>query len=204
MGLGAAESINMTDKSEFVNTIMPQLPEDVQQALANGDLQLVPYHYYGVKMIADGTSTKNHVKVFERGDQSDKGVTNLVQARIPAGDHFMVSKLRVRTAKLGTKEANAGKSLVDLAETAEWGDPLPNVANGEFLFGCGATTYMDKTASAIFDHKGMTTIESGAAKVPGKYLKPQEELNVELDILGNISEVALVRVDVIGVKTQKA
>lgn len=199
MGLGAAESISQTDKSEFVNTILPQLDESIQRDLAEGKLQLVPFYYYGVKKITG----KNHVKVFERGDQSDKAVTNLVQARIPAGDHFMVSKLRCRTVKY-TSEQASGKSDLELIENAAWTDPMPNVANGEYLFGCGATTYMDKTASSMFDHPGMTTIESGAAKVPGKYLKPQEELNVELDIVGSVTDVAFVRFDVCGIKTQKA
>lgn len=197
MGLGAAESISQTDKSEFINTIYPQLPADVQADLADGRLQIVPFYYYGVKKITG----KNHVKIFERGDQSDKAVTNLVQARIPAGDHFMVSKLRCRTC---TIENASGKTDLELVENAKWTDPCPNVANGEFQFGCGATTFMDKTASSMFDHPGMTTIESGAAKVPGKYLKPQEELNVELDIVGNVAEPTFVRIDVIGVKTQKA
>ncbi len=200
MGLGAAESINMTDKSEFVNSIMWQLPADVQAGLQSGKLQLVPYHYYGCKEITG----MNHVNMFESGDFTIKGVTNVVQGRIPADDHFMVSKLRCRTFSCTTEEAGS-KSPEQLMKDAKWDAPCSGVTNGEMMFGSGATTYMDKTASAIFDTTGNTTVETGTVKIPGKYLKPQTELKVELDIVGALPQNrTFCRFDVIGVKTQKA
>ncbi len=200
MGL-AGETINMTDKSEFVNSIMWQLPADVQAGLQSGKLQLVPYHYYGCKEITG----MNHVNMFESGDFTIKGVTNVVQGRIPADDHFMVSKLRCRTYSCTTEEANS-KTPEQMMKDAKWETPCFAVTNGEMMFGSGATTYMDKTASAIFDTTGNSNIETGTVKIPGKYLKPQTELKVELDIVGTMKEGirTFCRFDVIGVKTQKA
>lgn len=202
MGLGSAESINQTDKSEFVNSIMWQLPAEVQAGLQSGKLQLVPYHYYGCKEITG----MNHVNIFESGDFTIKGVTNVVQGRIPADDHFMVSKLRCRTFGCSNEEVNS-RTPEQLMKDADWDEPFSCVTNGEFMFGSGATTYMDKTATAIFDTKGNTTIEKGTVKIPGKYLKPQTELKVEFDIVGSLPKDkprAFIRFDVIGVKTQKA
>lgn len=189
-------------KNEFQSLIW-QLPEQVQQDLKDHKLQLVRDVIYGVKEIA---ATSDNVKMFESGDRTARALCNIVQGRLEADTYYMVMGLRVRTAKFLT--ADDSTTLEALASKAVWTAPAANVANGELTFGSGATTYMDKMAASIFDHDGTTELKSGEYRIDGKVLKPQTELKVEFDLakapFTDSATRMLVRVDIEVVKTVKA
>lgn len=189
-------------KSEFQSLIW-QLPEQVQQDLKDHKLQLVRDVIYGVKEIRP---TSDSVKIFESGDRTARSLCNIVQGRLEADTHYMVMGIRTRTAQFLT--ADDGKSIEELASKAIWTKPAANVANGEFTFGSGATTYMDKMATSVFDHNGTTELKEGEYRIDGKVLKPQTELKVDFDLVQapftNSATRMLVRVDMEVLKTVKA
>lgn len=195
------ESKDLTDKALFVNA-MWQLPAVVQEKIRNNQLQLVPFTYYGCKEVTG----KNHIDVFDNGDFTIKGVTNLVQGRMPSDEYFLASKVSVFSFEIATSEVNS-RTAEQLIQDAEWGVPSHNITNGEWMFGQASTTYMDKTAASVFKHTNNTMLADGEYILPTKKMfVPQTDLKAEFDMVGTFPEGkrTFIRFEMHGVKTAKA
>lgn len=187
----ARETKDLTGKALFEQRIS-QVAPDVRAKLENGTWQLVPFTYYSMKPI----SGVNHVDMFESGDQTSKGVTNVVQGRLPAEDFFLCTAVRVRTATAASEDA---------AKAASWESPCGNVANGEWKLGLESVTYVDKCAASVFDHSNVTTLPTGLYELETpKMFNPQRQLHMEFDIVGSVAENTWLRTELIGIKTAKA
>lgn len=200
--VASAESTALTDKAQFVN-LMWQLPAQVQQAVRDNRLQLVPFTYYGCKEITG----QNHVNVFDNGDFTIKGLTNLVQGRMPADEYFCASVVKVLYAKYSTSEAGSD-TVEKLIQRADWVKPCSYITNGEWMFGQASITYMDKSASSVFSHDGNHNLADGEYILPTKKMfVPQTDLKAEFDFIGALptgADRAFIRFEMSGVKTAKA
>lgn len=187
----ARETKDLTGKALFEQRIS-QVAPDVRKKLENGTWQLVPFTYYSMKPI----SGINHVDMFENGDLTSKGVTNIVQGRLPAEDFFLCTAVRVRTATAASE---------DLAKAATWNSPCGNVSNGEWKLGLESVTYVDKCAASVFDHANVTTQPVGFYELETpKMFNPQRQLHMEFDLVGTVPENTWLRTELIGIKTAKA
>lgn len=192
----------LLDKQEFLQKMKLIAPE-TYQGVADRSLQISSFNGYGVKDITRG----NHVRVFESGDITAKGVRNINNGQTPADKHIYLTKIRVRTAKV---KVEAGKTEEQIIGSINWdANPiLRTVANGEVTVSAAGSTYIEKQSACIFDHANVTDVPSGEAVIPGKYLKPQSDINVEFDLVGEEeledNERLYIRVDFGGLMTTKA
>lgn len=196
-----AETNNLTDKALFIS-MMWQLPKVVQEKIRKNELQLVPFTYYGCKEITG----KNHIDVFDNGDFTIKGVTNLVQGRMPSDEYFLASKVCAFSYEIADAEAGS-KTADQLIQDAEWGVPAKYITNGEWMFGQASTTYMDKSAASVFKHINNTNLADGEYILPTKKMfVPQTDLKAEFDMVGTLPESkrVFIRFEMHGVKTAKA
>lgn len=197
----ARETNDLTPKAMFEQRLA-QLPPDAQQKLLSGQWQLVPFIYYGVKRI-DG---KSNIKIFESGDTTSKGLTNIVQGRMPAEDYFLCTDVRLLFQKSDT-----GNTENDLFAAPYEDAPVANVINGEWMLGQESTTYIEKSAASVFDNHTQTNVQNGIYKLPTpKMFYPQRTIKAEFDIVGSIvtpgsgAGAAWMRFEMHGVKTAKA
>ena len=89
------ETRDLTDKALFENRLTQLNPEFVQK-LKKGELQICDWSFYAVKKISGVTT----IKMFEDGDITGIGATNVVQGRMFPEDHFLATSLRVLTGKI--------------------------------------------------------------------------------------------------------
>lgn len=196
----ARETTNLTPKAMFEQRLA-QLPPDARQKLLTGQWQLVPYIYYAVKRI-DGMS---HVDMFESGDQTIKGITNVVQGRMPAEDYFLCTDVRLMSIK--AEDGNTNSHLFKNKFEA----PISNVLHGEWMLGQESTTYIDKSAASVFANENVTNTPTGTYKLPTpKMFYPQRTIKAEFDMVGAIETpgsgtgATWMRIELHGVKTAKA
>lgn len=193
------ETVGLSDKALFEQRLN-LLPNIAREKLQNGQWQLVPFIYYGVKPI----SGQNHVDLFKSGDNTIIGITNVVQGRMPAEDYFLCTAVRCRTA------VNLAAQDNDTLKKAAWTHPSGEVVNGEWKMAQESTTYIDKSAASVFDHANRTDMETGIYKLPTpKMFYPQREIKVEFDFAGtpdsgSSSTYSAMRFELIGIKTTKA
>ena len=193
------ETTILTDKSLLENRLS-LLPSDAQQKLLAGDWQIVPYHIYSIKYIGG----LNHIDMFKAGDQTQVGVTNIVQGKMPAEDYALFSRIQVRTATNGSASGTTDADGAALDYNAS-GDPVTQLLNGEWAFGQQSTTYIDKCAANMFGHKGNTNVENGLFELSTpKIFYPQRAINCAFDFVGTAPANTWCRVDLMGVKTTKA
>lgn len=191
----ARETTDLTPKALFEQRLS-QLPAEAQEKLRSGQWQLVPYTYYSAKFIGG----VNHVDMFESGDMTIKGITNVVQGRMPAEDYFLCTAIRLRC---GQASAATNEGI----QNAELKAPIANVVNGEWMLAQESTTYIDKSAASVFDHSNQTNIALGIYELPTpKMFYPQRTIKAEFDMVGTIATEnnPFMRLELIGVKTTKA
>lgn len=182
----------LTDKALFENRLSQLDPAFVKK-LKNGDLQICDWSFYAVKPIAGVTN----VKMFEDGDITGIGQTNVVQGRMFPEDHFLATSLRVLTAVAGDGVAD-GKSLA-------FGAPSDVVVNGEFKLGQESTVYMEKTSANIFANSNRTDTNIGEVRLEApKMFYPQRTLRWEFDFAAPAAANTWMRVEIRGVRTMKA
>jgi len=187
------ETTDLTEKALFEQRLS-QLPADAQQKLRSGQWQLVPYCYYGVKLIA----SQNHADLFKSGDSTVIGITNVVQGRMPAEDYFLATRVRCLTATL-TADTEADM------QGAAWTKPVAAVVNGEWFMGQESTTYIDKSAASVFSHDNNTNLCDGEYILPTpKMFYPQRSIKVEFDFATSPAAHTAMRFEIWGVKTTKA
>ena len=188
------ETKDLTAKALFEQRL-GQLPTEAQQKLRSGAWQLVPFIYYAVKDI----SGQNHADLFKSGDNTIIGITNVVQARMPAEDYFLCTKVRCLTSDALTAVTEA-----DL-KGAKWVKPAPAVINGEWKMGQESTVYIDKSAASVFSHDNRTDLSDGEFILDTpKMFYPQRTINVEFDFAGTPAANTAMRFELHGVKTTKA
>lgn len=194
----------LLDKQEFLQKMKLIAPE-TYQGVADRSLQISSFNGYGVKDITRG----NHVRVFESGDITAKGVRNINNGQTPADKHIYLTKIRIRTAKVPAAKCT-GKSDEQIIGSIDWdAEPiLRTVANGEVTVSAAGSTYIEKQSACIFDHESVTDTPKGEAVIPGKYLKPQSDINIEFDLVGQEAledgDRLFIRADFGGLMTTKA
>jgi len=182
----------LTDKALFENRLSQLNPEFVQK-LKKGELQICDWSFYAVKKISGVTT----IKMFEDGDITGIGATNVVQGRMFPEDHFLATSLRVLTGK-ATAGATDGKSV-------QFGAPADVVTNGEFKLGQESTIYMEKTSSNIFLNSNRTDTNIGEYRLEApKMFYPQRTLRWEFDFSAAPAADMWMRVEIKGVRTMKA
>lgn len=183
----------LTDKALFENRLS-QLNKEIVEKLKRGELQICDWSFYAVKDI----SGLNNVKMFEDGDLTTIGKTNVVQGRMFPEDHFLATSIYVGTCTASAAVTNGG---VDLPFAA----PIANVTNGEFKLGQESTVYMEKTSAKIFDHGANTSVDPGYYRLEApKMFYPQRTLRWEFDLVGTVPANTFMRVEIRGVRTMKA
>lgn len=195
------ETVGLSDKALFEQRLN-LLPNDAREKLRNGQWQLVPFIYYGIKPI----SGQNHVDIFKSGDTTEIGITNVVQGRMPAEDYFLCTSVRCRSV------SNLAAQDFATMKRAVYGAPMTEIVNGEWKMAQESTTYIDKSAASVFDHANRTDLETGIYKLPTpKMFYPQREIKVEFDFAGspdatqgNTPTYSALRFELIGIKTTKA
>lgn len=206
----------MTDKSEFLAKLKAFAPEVYTQVVSAKSHQISEYNGYGCKEI----SGKNHIRVFEAGDQVALGVRNVDNGQTPADKYVMLTTLRVRTASI-LKSACTGKSDNEIMASLDWEQNAASdatlirpykldthVANGEVTISADGSTYMEKQGCCMFDHNNTTALANGEARIPSKLIKPLANINVEFDLAGawasDDTYRHFIRVDFIGQQVTKA
>lgn len=182
------ESRFLTDKALFENRLS-QLNKEIVEKLKKGELQICDWSFYSVKSVGG----QSNVKMFEDGDITGIGKTNVVQGRMFPEDHFLATSLRVLSA---VTEDPLG---------ATFGLASPEILNGEFKLGQESTVYMEKTSANIFANSNRTDINIGEYRLEApKMFYPQRTLRWEFDLAKAAPANTYVRVEIRGVRTMKA
>lgn len=190
----ARETRDLTNQALFLQRL-DQIPPEARAMLTGKHWQLGPARFYSSKVV---TGTR-HVDMYETGDTTSYGQTNLVQAKLPSEDYFLCTAIALYGATL---TANTPAAL----KAADWGKLPSIVRNGEFKWGIGDTTFISGDACTEFN-QNRTDMEVGVMilETP-KMLYPNRLVDFAIDFadtLGSSTETGL-RVELIGVRTRKA
>ncbi|NCC88233.1 MAG: hypothetical protein EOM05_10305, partial [Clostridia bacterium] len=165
--LGALERATLQDKRKFVKRVQTQqrtatvasaapansrgefekrlhwLPKEIQQGLANKNLQAVDAAYYVTKSVASA----KQIKMLKDDDNKVVGTSNISSAKLEKGNIMMLTGiiLLAGTATTGNR--------VDQVNF----DMLPDyIRNGEFEFKANGTTLIPSTSCDVFNTTNMT------------------------------------------------
>lgn len=188
------ETTNLSSRSLFAKQ-MYQLPPEAQEMLNKGKWQISHHRIYS-SQVATGLK---HLDMFNTGDSTQIGLTNVVQAKTLTEDYFFLTGINVYGAELTAATTEALKA-------ASWGKITPEIYNGEWKFTLENTTYFDKTPLTCFNQT-CTDKEIGSFRLDTtKMLYPNRLIDFELDFAAPISDSKNygVRVELVGIRTRKA
>lgn len=189
------ETTNLTDKALFENR--SYLLGDARKMLQSRDYQTKEHSFYIAKV-----ATGKTIQMWETGDKTTQGIGNIVQAKLPSEDYFMISSIILQGCSNLASQDEVG------LRTAKWGALPDKVLNGEFKFAVENTTYYDKTSLIPFFNQGQRNdLIMGEFKLADPIiLYPNRILNFELTFADAITESEMVglRVELKGMKTRKA
>lgn len=170
------------------------VPAEVIAGLNNMSKKLADWTIYGTKVMG-GATTK---EMFEAKDTTRDSITNLNNAKLEAGQYFLLEKIRVLSAQVDadTDEALASADF-DIANSA--------ILNGELEIEVSGKTALPRTSCRVFDK----VAEAGDG-LCGCYklanpvmIAPQSLINATIRINSAVAsslEKEAVRIELIGCK----
>lgn len=149
---------------------------------------------YGTKVMG-GSSSK---EIFEAKDTTRDSITNLNNAKLEAGQYFLLEKIRVLSATVSADtDAQLAGASYDIAKDA--------ILNGEIEIEVSGKTCFPRTSCRIFDKTGEATDGlAGCYKLANPVLiAPQSLINATIRVNSAVAsslELEAVRVELLGSK----
>ena len=157
-------------------------------------MQIVDRTIYVTKYVGG----KTNIDAFQSGDKKQEGLTNLLQGRLGAHDNFLLTGMRVTSAKVeDATEANWEEKIKD----ADFGKLDPAIANGEYAMLNEQTNYSDENASSCFKYAFNENSDGIYILENPKLFKRNKSVKVNFKFAGAPAAGTIMRVELIGVMT---
>lgn len=181
-----------TSRTEFLERT--SLVAGLQNDLENKVKKLADAVIFGTKVMG-GSSVK---EIFEAKDTTRDSITNLNNAKLEAGQYFLLEKVRVLSA---TVTADTDAQLAG----ASYDIPADAILNGEIEIEVSGKTCLPRTSCRIFDKAAEATDGlAGSYKLANPVLiAPQSLINATIRVNSAVASslsLEAVRVELIGSK----
>lgn len=185
----AASAAPANSRGEFEKR-MPMLPKEIQQGLANKNLQVVDAAFYVTKSVA----ANKIAKMLKDDDNKVVGQSNISSAKLEKGNNMLLSGIILLAGV-----AEAGKTVADVNF-----DILPAyIRNGEFEFKANGTTLIPSTSCEVFNTTGMT-IRKGLFRLDNpKIINDQQAMELNIEWGSNALDGTFIKAILIGTSVTK-
>jgi len=154
-------------RAEFEKRIT-MLPKEIQQGLANQNLQAVDTAYYVVKTI----SGSKVIKMFKDDDNKVVGASNISSGKLEKGNYFLLYGIHL-LGGVGTDSDTPGSVNFDI---------IPDyIRNGEFEFKANGTVLIPNASCEVFQTENKDTFKGLFVLDNPKIIRDQQtiEFNIE-------------------------
>jgi len=146
------------------NLAMKFMPKEVQDALRNGTMTLVPYQFFDTQVVGVASAA-----TLFKNQNIATGLCNVNNGKTLAGIPFVMFGLKVLSGVSATLSAT------------DFGSPSAGVRMGELRFMAGTVTVLDKLPTEAFNSTGDNNREQGLIKVDGIYIPEQTSLEAQFN-----------------------
>jgi len=161
---GTVSTTNATNKAMF-EQMMYLLPQDIQQAIKIGQLQLVDEILYSVKDAKDFSD----FYLMESGDNKDVGVTNVDKQKIQANKWTLLCGLQLLSI------SNKANTDFDVCHES--------ILNGEFELNVGSTVIVPNISCTVFNTEDRSDILPGLwTGFDPQFITPNTEIKPRLKL----------------------
>lgn len=187
-GAKVISTSNLTGKAEMEKRFK-QLPDDIQQGILQGRLQLTDKALYKIT----NASGKSTVELMENADTKTIGLTNIDGRKLDADNYFLLLGIQLLSGAYTVTPSDAAFDV-----------PEKQILNGEFSLEVGNKIVIPRMSSAVFNTTGRTDLPKGFYKLDNpKLIKPQTEIVPELRTAAAISASTAVKLVFWGVSIEK-
>jgi hypothetical protein len=187
------ENRSLSAKELFINRIA-ELPQAVQQGLANKTLKVSDHEYYAIVKAAGQANLELFAKTLAEGAS-----TNVHQGIVPTDQYFLCTSIILTTDVGGAASVIADACALPFDELA------PAIRNAKFTFKNGSDTYIEKCSGGAFRRTEGDEIELGEFKLQNpKFLFSKQDISFEIQELGAaLAAETWVKIRLKGVVTTK-
>lgn len=156
-----------------------ELPPQIKEALAKGELRLADFTLYSMKAISSKT-----VKMFETQDDKQTGISNISNAKLPKNQCLLVSGIYL----LGGVAADNTKDKMMAAELRSINN-FHSILSGEFNLKSNKKQIVPDTSNIVFNTNSYNVVPMGYYKLANPRLIHDDvliEFTVELGTMDGI------------------
>lgn len=146
-------------------------------------------------------ATSTHIELFKSADAKEDGVTNIDNAKLPAGNVMLATSITILSGVQGTPTGDDKKD----GKTVDFAKIPAIIANGKFVFKNGQKLLIEEAANQLFNHGEQDSLRIGEMllEVP-QMIQNAQQIILELDLSSAPVPETYIMVRIKGVITKRA